>query len=128
VFDLIGLEAGDGMERESCFLEAGEEFFLKEAFLVFFEAADSLFDGGKLPADIESGGVPQGGSRFFKGVKAADADLEKLIKVGAGNGKELDAVEKGQIGTQGFVENALVEFEPGEFTIEVGRLHEVGRD
>jgi len=62
VFDLIRLEAGDGMERESCFLEAGKEFFLEKAFLVFFETANPFFNGGELFADVKSGGVPQGGS------------------------------------------------------------------
>lgn len=111
------------MEGKAFFCESGEEFFLEEAFLVFFEAADPFFDGVKLFADVPTGDVPNGGCGGLEGVEAADPDLKKFVKIGAGDGEEFDAVEKWEVGAQGFVKHALVEFEPGEFAIDVGRLH-----
>ena len=46
-------------------------------------------------------------------VQASDTDLEKLVQIGGGDGKELEAFEQGQGLSQGLIKDALVEFKPG---------------
>ena len=87
------------------------------------KAAALGFDGIELLPDIESGGVGEGGQGFGEGEEASDADLEKFVEVGAGDGEEFDAVEEGQVGAECFAEDALVELQPGEFAVEVGEGH-----
>jgi len=123
LLDLLWVEVGDGVKGEAFFFEAWEEFFLEEAFLVFFEATDSFLDGFELFANVTAGGVAEVRGGGVKGVEATDADLEKFIEVGAGDGEEFDAVEEGEVGAESLVEDALVKFEPREFAIDVRRLH-----
>lgn len=124
--NLLRGEAGHGVKGEAFPGKRRKEFFLKKPFLVFFEAADALLDGGELGPDVHAGDVANGGGGSVQGVKTSDPDLEKLIEIGSGDGEEFNTVQDGEVGTQGFVENALVEFEPGEFAVDVGRLHESG--
>ena len=97
---------------------------MEETLLVFLETANALLDGFELFSDIESGDVADGGGGGPEGVETANTDLEEFVEIGAGDGEELDAVEKRELGAKGFVEDALIEFEPGEFAVEVRRLHE----
>ena len=54
--------------------------------------------------------------QLFKG---SDANLKKFVEVGADDGEEFETFEERLGRILGFFENALVEFEPAEFTIEV---------
>jgi len=58
-------------------------------------------------------------------IKCLAPKLGKFVEIGAGDCEEFDAVEKRQVGAQGFVKDTLVKFEPGEFAIDVGRFHEI---
>jgi hypothetical protein len=51
--------------------------------------------------------------------EGGDADFEEFVEVGANDGEEFKAFEEGLGGVLGLFEDALVEFEPTEFTIEV---------
>jgi hypothetical protein len=124
VFELIRLQICNGVEGKAFLCEDGEKFFLKEAFLILFETADPFLNGVKLLADIPAGDVLHSWSGGVQGVKASNADLEKLVEVGTGDGEELDSIQDGEIWSQGFVEDPLVEFEPGEFAVDVRGLHE----
>jgi hypothetical protein len=52
--------------------------------------------------------------------------LEELVKIGCGDGEEFDTFQEREVLAEGFIEDALVELEPGEFAIEVGRGHRGG--
>ena len=54
--------------------------------------------------------------QLFEG---GDADFEELVEVGADDSEEFETFEERLGRILGFFENALVEFEPAEFTIEV---------
>ena len=54
--------------------------------------------------------------QLFEG---SDADFEEFVEVGADDSEEFETFEERLGRILGFFENALVEFEPAEFTIEV---------
>ncbi len=94
--EALGLVSGEGVEAVAEAVHA----------LVLGEAA---FVGLLLEAEV-----------FFELLEdACDADFDELVKVGGGDGEELEALEKGIGGVVGFFEDALVEEEPGFVAIEV---------
>ena len=54
--------------------------------------------------------------QLFKG---GDANFEEFVEVGADDGEEFETFEEGLGRVLGFFEDALVEFEPTELTIEI---------
>lgn len=53
--------------------------------------------------------------------EGGDADFEEFVEVRADDGEEFETFEEGLGGVLGLFEDALVEFEPTEFTIKVRR-------
>ncbi len=51
--------------------------------------------------------------------EGGDADFEEFVEVGADDGEEFETFEERLGGILGFFEDALVEFEPTELTIEI---------
>ena len=105
------------------FAECGVEFFVEEVVLVRGHFEDALADGGEGASGGEAGGVRGVAAAAAHEHEAADADLEELVEVGRGDGEEFDAFEEGKVIAEGFVEDALVEFQPGEFAVEEGSGH-----
>ena len=54
--------------------------------------------------------------QLFEG---SDANFEEFVEVGADDGEEFETFEEGLGGVLRLFEDALVEFEPTELTIEV---------
>src|SRR5262249_48201156 len=52
---------------------------------------------------------------------AADADHEELVQVGAEDGQELEALQKGHLRVLGLFEYAAVELQPAQLPVEVQR-------
>ena len=51
-------------------------------------------------------------------LEAGDADHEELVEVGAGDGEELQPLERGNAGIEAFLQHALVERQPGQLAID----------
>jgi hypothetical protein len=54
---------------------------------------------------------------FDELLEGGDADFEEFVEVRADDGEEFEAFEERLGGILGLFEDALVEFEPAEFTI-----------
>jgi len=50
--------------------------------------------------------------------KASYADLEELIEIGTGDAEELNPFKERVLRVQRLIENALVEFQPAQFSID----------
>ncbi len=59
------------------------------------------------------------GAHLF--LEAGDADLEELVKVGAEDAEELQALEEGSTGVQRLVQHPPIELEPAQLTVEKER-------
>ena len=112
-------------ETDALRAHAGEEFVVEEGVLLGGESEDAFADGADLLGGGESSVVGDAGAAAAHHGEATDADLEELIEVGAGDGEELESFEEGFVGAFGLLEDALVEFEPGEFAVD--EVHGVGR-
>jgi hypothetical protein len=99
------------------------EFLVEEVVLVRRHFEDALADGGEGASGGEAGGVRGVAAAAAHEHETADADLEELVEVGRGDGEEFDAFEEWEVIAEGFVEDALVEFQPGEFAVEEGSGH-----
>ena len=127
---IVGVKVGIVEDVNVIFGESGEEIIAPAAVSVFDHGADSAVDGA---VDFAGGfaiDAPFDDLAFDLLFEAGDADFEKLIEIGVGNREEFDAFEEGVGGVEGFVENALIEFEPTEFATEKVRglefFHEAG--
>ncbi len=51
-------------------------------------------------------------------LEAGDAHHEELVEVGGRNRQEADTLKQRMLGVQGFLKNAAVELQPGEFAVD----------
>jgi hypothetical protein len=55
--------------------------------------------------------------------QAADTDLEELVEIRRGDREEFHPLQQRQVFAKGFVEDSLVEFQPGQLAVDEGKRH-----
>ena len=107
-----GLEVGIVEDMNVIFGESGDEIFAPAAVSVFDHCADSAVDSA---VDF-AGGFAIDASfddlAFDLLFEAGDADFEKFIEIGVGDGEEFDAFEEWIGGVEDLIEDALIKFQP----------------
>jgi hypothetical protein len=98
--------------------QLGLEEVHEAGVLVFHQLAHAFADSGQLLGGGHAGGVGAGHAFIEQDVQTADADHEEFVQVGAGDGQELQSLQRRQRLVAGLVENALVELQPGELAVE----------
>jgi len=118
--ELAGGELVGVFDDDALFGERGEELLVPAAVLVLDEGCDDGVDAAELLAGAEALGDGLGRSVFHLLDEAGDADLEKLVEVGAEDGEEADALEERVAVALGLLEDAAVEGEPAQLAVEIG--------
>lgn len=118
----IGLvELGGFEEADAVTLQAGGQLLAPAGVLVIDHAADALLNR----AQSFGGGKPIGAGTEDAGfdllLESGDADFKEFVEVGTGDAKEFEALEQRDGRVEGFFENALVEFQPAQFAIDVAQ-------
>ena len=100
-----------------------QDFFMKQAVLVLNHAAHAGADVLELAGWGQPGNVLHAGAGMPQHLEAAHAHHEELVQVGGGNSQELQAFQQGKVRSHGLVQHTLVEFQPGELSVDVFVRH-----
>ena len=103
------------------FRQRGEEGLVEQGVLVGDHLLNAFMDGEEGVARAEavrSVGVASVFEELFQG---GDADFKEFVEVRADDGEEFEAFERGLGGILSFLEDSLVELQPAEFPVDVGR-------
>lgn len=83
-------------------------------------------DGGEVLGGAEAVERAFGGALGDFLMEETDAFHEEFVGVAGVDGEEFDAFEEGRAGVEGFVEDAVVEVEPGEVAVEEAGIADGG--
>ena len=109
--------------------EGGKKILVQQIVLVLHEAEHPIANHADLLGGTESRDVRFTGARTAQNGESSDANLEELVEIRSGDGEELETLQEGNLLALGFLEDALVEFEPREFAIDEGHVRSaVGRE
>jgi len=93
---------------------------IQEAFvLVRDDRVDPCIDRIELLGDRRTAGVWRIDPLGLLQLQTADSNHEKLVHVARRYRQELEPFEHGHLGVLSLIQNALVEFQPTEFTVDV---------
>ena len=120
---LGGSECAGWEDLDAGGMKGGKKVGGEQLILVLQHLVDSLPDCWDLLQWSYSGEVRGLSATAAHKGEAADSHLEELVEIRGGDGEELDSLQKRKLGAESFVEDALVEFEPGEFAIDEGKRH-----
>ena len=103
--------------------EGGAHLIAEDRGLLELEQVGATPDGLEHLAGGQSAGRAYGDAGGDTTLEPSDAHHEELVEVAREDGDELRALEHGELGVLGELEDALVEGEPGELAVEeaIGR-------
>jgi hypothetical protein len=109
--------------------QGGKKILVQQFVLVLHEAEHPFANHADLLGGTESRDVRFAGARTAQNGEPSDANLEELVEIRRGDGEEFETLQEGDLLALGFLEDALIEFEPGEFAIDEGHVRcAVGRE
>ncbi len=117
---LFGGEFDVVAEEDIFAFEGGAEVVGPEMDDLAGEGVDAFADGFELLVGGEAVVGAFGGFFGDFALEEADAFHEEFVGVAGVDGEEFDAFEERRTGVHGFVEDAVVEVEPGEVAVEEG--------
>ncbi len=97
------------------------ELFEEAAVLVRRHAVNAGGNSIELLADRHAGRVGGRILLVLDELQSTDADHEEFVEIAGADRQELQSFEQGNVRVVRFVQNALIELQPAEFTIEIAR-------
>jgi hypothetical protein len=110
------IEQPDAVAREG-----GHQILFPAGVLVIDHLTNAARGGAKGFCGGKSIDAALDGIAFHLLLQAGDADFEKLIEVRADDAEEFQAFQQRILRVHGFVQDALVEFQPAQLAIEETR-------
>ena len=108
--------------------QGGKKILVQQLVLILHESEHPFANHADLLGGTESRDVRFAGARTAKNGEPSDANLEELVEIRRSDGEEFETLQEGNLFALGFLEDALIEFEPGEFAIDEGHVRRaVGR-
>jgi len=97
---------------------------VEQGVLVGDHLLNAFMDGEEGVAWAEAVGSVSIASVFQQLFQGRDADFKEFVQVGADDGEEFEAFEEGLGGILSFLKDSLIEFQPTQLPIDVGRWRE----
>ena len=119
----VGLvEIALALDDDALFAEGGQHFAFERGILMqkqFIDVRRDLFKLRPWRHPVGPARTGDAGRDFL--LQAADADHEEFVEVRGEDRQKLDALEQRHVRVAGLVEDAAVEFEPRQITVDVER-------